>query len=177
MMYVGRPISVVKPQSLRLHSDRISERCICHIGHLSDCRAVHLPCPYPYRRILRRYGEGCVRTGGKHSPVIVLPFAVMAILPFLPFGTALTGTIALKVTANRAVFGYVQGVGAAAVRNRMTIYRPLVNLITLIGFCGEGNLLVPPLTRVLTATDALSVPPAYWLYVTSYSPALNCAST
>ena len=29
----------------------------------------------------------------------VLPFAVMAILPFLPFRTALTGTIALKVTA------------------------------------------------------------------------------
>ena len=31
--------------------------------------------------------------------MIVLPFAVMAILPFRPFGTALTGTIALKVTA------------------------------------------------------------------------------
>ena len=34
-----------------------------------------------------------------YPSVIVLPFAVMAILPFLPFGTALTGTIALKVTA------------------------------------------------------------------------------
>ena len=118
----------------------VTERYIRRIGHLSDCRAVHLPCLHHIVCILRRYGEGYVRTGGN--------IAVRDRLAVCGDGDTAVSAVphsadrnhCLEGDCNRAVFGYVQGVGAAAVDNRMTVYRPLVNLITLIGFCGEGNL-------------------------------------
>ena len=120
--------------------DRISERCICRIGHLSDCRAIHLPCLHHIVRILRRYGEGYVRTGGNiaiRDRLAVCGDGDIAVSA-VPHGA--DRNHCLEGDCNHAVFGYVQRVAAAAVGNRMTVYRPLVNLVTLIGFCGEGNL-------------------------------------
>ena len=120
--------------------DRISERCICRIGHLSDCRAVYRPLLHHIVLVLGRYGEGHVRAGG--YPAVRNRLAVCGdgdiAVSAVPHGA--DRNHCLEGDCNRAVFGYVQRVAAAAVGNRMTVYRPLVNLVTLIGFCSEGNL-------------------------------------
>ena len=120
--------------------DRINERCIRRIGHLSDCRAVHLPCLHHIVRILRRYGKGDVRASGYIA--VRNRFAVCG-----DGDTAVSAVQhgadrnhCLEGNCNRAVFGYIQRVGAAAVRNRLAVYRPLRHFVTSIRLRCECSL-------------------------------------